>query len=190
MLYSSLSKPYKLSKSTHTYSHTALIYSIYLISNHIQHPTSQQHHLDKILITAIIHQIYLTLHLIHIHKVRAHTGIKGNEIADTLANEGTNKEKPTPTPHIHIAQATPYWLASCPTATRDGAIRNLHIFVTKTHDQQEVRMAQHKHPYVDKWLSNDQIHQKLSNHFWKNNKITDAQITYVKFKIPLRSIHG
>jgi hypothetical protein len=59
------------------------------------------------------------------HKVRAHSGIIGNEIADTLANEGTLKEKPTTTPHIHIAHPTPYWLASCPTATHDGAIRNL-----------------------------------------------------------------
>jgi hypothetical protein len=122
-------------------------------------------HPDKILIAAIIHQIYLTPHLVHIHKVRAHTGIKGNEIADTLANEGTNKEKPTPTPHIHIAHVTPYWLTSCPTATRDGAIRNLHSFITKAHDQQELRMAQHKHLYVDKWLSNDQINQKFTNHF-------------------------
>ena len=111
-------------------------------------------------------------------------GIIGNEIVDTLANEGTTKEKPTATPHIHIAHATPSWLASCPTATRDhGAIQNLHTFVTKAHDYREVRMAQHKHPYVDKWLSNDQINQKLSNHFWKNNKISDAQITQtLKFR--------
>ena len=87
------------------------------------------------------------------------------------------KEKPTATPHIHIAHATPYWLASCPTATRDGAIRNLHTFVTKAHNYREVRTTQNKYPYVEKWLSNDQINQKLSNHFWKNNKITDAQIT-------------
>ena len=66
----------------------------------------------------------------------------GNEIADTLANEGTLKEKPSATPHVHLAHATPYWLASCPTATHDGAIRNLHTFVTKAHDNSEVRAAQ------------------------------------------------
>ena len=175
MLYSSPSKPYKPPKLTHIF--TDSVNSIYLLSNHIQHPTSQHHHPDKILIAAIIHQNYLTPHFVHIHKVRAHTGIKGNEIAYTLANERTNKEKLTPTPHIHIAHTTPYWLTSCPTATRDGAIRNLHTFITKAHDQQEVRLAQHIHLYVDKWLSNNQINQKLSNHFWKNNKITYAQIT-------------
>ena len=169
----------KTIQTTQTNKHifTNILNSIYLINNHIQHPTSQQHHPNKLLIAAIIHQIYWTPHLIHIHKVWAHTGNMGNEIADTLANEGTLKEKPSTTPHIHLAHATPYWLASCPTATHDGAIRNLHTFVTKAHDNHKVRAAQNILPYVDKWLSNTQINQKLSNHFWKNKKVTDAQIT-------------
>ena len=126
--------------------------SIYLINNHVQHPTSQHHHHDKFLIATIIQKKW-TLHLIHIHKVRAHTGIMGNEIADTQANKGTFKDKTSPTPHIHIAHTTPYWLASCPTATSDGAMRYLHKFITKEHDSREVRVAQNKFPYVDEWLS-------------------------------------
>ena len=107
----------------------------------------------------------------------------GNEIVDTLANVGTLKEKPTATPHMHLAHATPYWLASCPTATHDGAIRNLHTFVIKTHDNLEVMTAQNKFPYVDKWLSNKQINQKPSNHFRKNKEVTDVQITQtLKFR--------
>ena len=87
------------------------------------------------------------------------------------------------TPHIHVAHATPHWLASCPTTTQDGAIRNLHTFVTKEQNSQEVRTTQNKYPYVEKRLSNDQIHQKLSNHFWKNNQISDPQITQtLKFR--------
>jgi hypothetical protein len=43
------------------------------------------------------------------------------------------KDKPTNTPHIHIAHPTPYWLANYPTATHDGAIRNLRIAMTKEH---------------------------------------------------------
>ena len=93
-----------------------------------------------------------------------------NKIADTLANKGTLKEKSFATPHIHIAHATPYWLASCPTATHDGAIKNLHTFVTKTLDNCEVKIAQSKFPYVEKRLSKTQTNQKLSNHFWKNKK--------------------
>ena len=136
----------------------------------MQHPTSHHRHPDKLLIVAIIHQIYWITYSIHIHKVRAHTGTKWNEIADILANEGTLKEQPPATPHIHTSHATPYWLASCPTATHDNVIRNLHTFVTKTYDNREVRATQTKFPYVDKWLSNTQINQKLSNHLWKNKK--------------------
>ena len=96
---------------------------------------------------------------------------------DTLANEGTLKEKPDNTPHIHIVHPTPYWLANSPTSTHDGAIRNLHTFITKEHKSRITALAKQKFLYVDKWLSNEQINQKLSNHFWKNNNIPDTQVT-------------
>ena len=170
-------------KQIETHIFTDSLNNIFLINNHIQHPTSQHHHPDKLLIASIIWQIHWTPYTIHIHKVRAHSGIIGNEIADTLANEGTLKAKSSPTPHIHIAHQTPYWLASCPIATHDGAIRNLSTFITKEHETRETTLVKHKFPYVDKWLSNDQINQKLSNHFWKSDKVTDAQITQtLKFK--------
>ena len=114
---------------------------------------------------------------------RAHLSISGNEIVDTLANEGTLKEKPYMTPHIHIAHTTPYWLASCPTTTHDGAIRNLSTFIAKTHESYEATLAKRKFPYVDKWLSNEQINQKLSNHLWNNANVSDTQITQtLKFR--------
>lgn len=143
---------------------------MYAPKDHIQHPTSQQHHPDELLIATIIRQIYWTPHNIHMHKVRAHTGIQGNEMADKLANDGTLKDKPshTPhTPHIQIAHSTPYWLASSPTATHDGAIHNLHTFITKEHNTREATSIRHKFSYVDKWLSNTQMNQKLSNYLWK-----------------------
>jgi hypothetical protein len=87
-------------------------------------------------------------------------GIPGNEKADTLANEGTLKEKPTPTPHIHLAHTTCYWLASCPTTTHDGALRNIHKFVTKEHANREMAIAQRKFPYIEKWLTNEQTNHK------------------------------
>jgi hypothetical protein len=88
-----------------------------------------------------------------------------------------NLEKLEQTPHIHIAHPTPYWLASCPTGTHDGTIYNLRTFITKAHDTLETTLAINKFPYVDKWLSNTQINQKLSNHFWYNDQIPDTQIT-------------
>ena len=42
---------------TDTHIFTDNLNSIYLINNHIQRPTSQHHHPDKLLIAAIIHQI-------------------------------------------------------------------------------------------------------------------------------------
>ena len=154
-------KAIKTIETTRTDTHifTDSLNNIYLINNHIQCPTSQHHHPDKLLIAAIVRQIYWTPHLIHIHKVRAHTGIRGNEEADILANEGTLKEKPTNTPHIHVAHATPYWLASCPTTTHNGAIRNIHKFIIKEHNNRKMAVAQRKFPYLEKWLANEQINQ-------------------------------
>ena len=44
-------------------------------------------------------------------------------------------------------------------------------------------IAQHKFPYVEKWLANERINQKLSNQLWKNKKVTDVQITQtLKFR--------
>ena len=90
---------------------------------------------------------------------------------------GTFEDKPSTTPHIHIAHPTPYWLASYPTTTHDGAICNLNTSITKEHRTRKTTLAQNKFSYVDKWLSNDQINQKLSNRFCKNNKVADAQIS-------------
>ena len=104
-------------------------------------------------------------------------------MADTLANEGTLKDKPETTPHIHIAHATPYWLATFSMATHDGAICNLHTFIMKNHKNQETTLAKQKFPYVAKWLLNEEINQKLSNHFWNSDKIPDTQITQtLKFR--------
>lgn len=82
-------------------------------------------------------------------------------------------------PHTYTSHTLPPigQLANCPTATHDGAIRNLHTFVTQAHKNREIGMAKSKFPYVDKWVSNTQINQKISNHLWKNKHVTDAQIT-------------
>jgi hypothetical protein len=53
----------------------------------------------------------------------------------------------------------------------------------KDHVNRETTLAKQKSPYVAKWLSNEEINQKLSNHFWKNDKVPDTQITQtLKFR--------
>lgn len=88
------SSPYNYTNHATRHTHVFIdnLNSIFLINNHIQHPTWQQHHPNKLLIASIVHKIYWTPHTIHIHKVHAHSCITRNEIVDTLANEGILKE--------------------------------------------------------------------------------------------------
>lgn len=65
----------------------------------------KQLHKEPVLPTQPYHR--LVTHKITIQKVRAHTCIEGNDIANTLANDGTTKLAITPIPHIHIAHTTP-----------------------------------------------------------------------------------
>jgi hypothetical protein len=68
---------------THIFIHN--LDNIFHINNYIRHPSSQHHHMNKLLIVAIITQIYRTPHKIHIHKVKAYTSITRNILANTLA---------------------------------------------------------------------------------------------------------
>ena len=102
---------------------------------------------------------------------------------------GHLKKKSTNKPHIHITHPTPYWLASCLTTTHNGAICNLLTFETKEHGNGEAKSTKRKFPYVDKWLSNNQINQKLSNHFQKNKNVLDAQITQTLGKYRVCPVH-
>ena len=84
--------------------------SIYLINNHIHHPTSPPPPPPPCQTT---NNNYRTLdilapHTVHTHKVHAHSCIIGNEIANTLPNEGTLIEKSIATPYTHMAHTTSY----------------------------------------------------------------------------------
>ena len=41
----------------------------------------------------------------------------------------------------------------------------------------QLNLAKREFTYVNKWLANKQINQKLSNYFWKNDHMPDTQIT-------------
>ena len=124
--------------------------SIYLINNHIRHPSSQYNHPDKLLIVAIVNHITWSMHKITIQKIRAHIGIISNEIVDQLANDGALLNKPMNTPMIHMAHITPYWLNGVPTGTHTGAIRNLQTYINKEHKNQELRLIQSKITFINK----------------------------------------
>ena len=56
-------------------------------------------------------------------------------------------------------------------------MRNLQTYINKEHKNQELRLAQSKFTYIDKWASNHQFNHKLSNQFWENPRTTNTQIT-------------
>ena len=92
---------------TYTYIFTDSLNNIYLIHNHIRHPSSQHNHPNKLCIAAIVNHITWSTHKITIQKVKAHTCITCNEMADQLANSGALLDKPAGTPRIHTAHTTP-----------------------------------------------------------------------------------
>ena len=107
--------------------------SIYLVHNHIQHPSSQHKHPDKLLIAAIVNHITCTTHKITIQKVRAHTGITCNDIAYQLANSEALLDKPNNTPRIHTVHTTPPGLMESPhVPTRGPYVTYKHISTRNT----------------------------------------------------------
>ena len=64
---------------------TCSLTGVFLINNHIQHLH------DNLLKVAIVHKIDWTPYKIHVHELRAHSGITNNETTDMLVNEGTHK---------------------------------------------------------------------------------------------------
>ena len=103
----------------------------------------------------------------------AHSCITDNKTIDTLVDEGTHKENPTITPHIHIAHPTPCWLASCPITTHDIAICNLHACIKKEHISREYSSTKKQ----TSMLTNEYQTIKWTTNFWKTECVTDAQIT-------------
>lgn len=95
----------------------------------------------------------------------------------TRANEGTARNNPAHTPHIHNAHTLPYWLNEIPTCEHKGEIRNLQTHINKFHCEHKLRAVEYFCTYIDKWVSNEQIYHKLSNHLWKAKGVLDAQIT-------------
>lgn len=67
--------------------------SIYLISNRIQFPPSEHHHLDKVLIPAIVNQNPWTAHNITIQKVWAHTDVVGQRNSRPISKSRHNHDK-------------------------------------------------------------------------------------------------
>lgn len=168
--------------TTHTYLPTTS--NVYLINNHVR-----RHSPEKLLIASIVYFIVWSQHKITIHKIQAHTSIQSNELADALANKGSLKITITPIPHIHAAHTIPYKLAKPPLTTK------LHMH----HQNSTIPCAEgphqahnQAHPKIllhIKWINNNQIVRKLSNHtIGKPHNYICPNNTYSH--ISLRTKHG
>ena len=117
-----------------------------------------------------------------LYKVRAHTNIKGNEEADTLAKEGTSKEHYNASQPHEFAHSTPYYYQrdtwpSMGTTPDKGPIRFLEKHLVKYNKNINLELIPLLYPNIDKWIANDKIDNELSNKLWTNRNITDSQKT-------------
>jgi ribonuclease HI len=71
------------------YIFTDSLNSLYLINTQIKHPTQQNNHPNKKILTSIVNILKNRIATTHLYKVRAHTNIIGNEEADKLTKEGS-----------------------------------------------------------------------------------------------------
>lgn len=104
----------------------------------------------------VINFIMWFQHKINIHKVRAHTCIQGNILADAFTNKGPLKSPGT----THICHAHhPKQTSRTPSTTNLASIiRYLQSYVQKKHTRLTITYAQKK------WINNNQIDWKVSSH--------------------------
>ena len=120
--------------------------------------------------------------MVHLHKVRSHVGIKGNEVADKLAKNGAKLPMaPTNNDPIHIFHPSPHFLHS--KIFRTGPICNLDTFLPLLYKDRLLNKIIPSHPSLQKWAHNDQLDHTLSNLFWTHPLISPSQITQtIKFR--------
>jgi thiol-disulfide isomerase/thioredoxin len=108
----------------------------------------------------------------HLHKVRVHTNIIGNEEVDKLAKEGSKIVLVSDIPFHPYKSAHPY----------RGPIRHLKPYLEKLEKEANEKLAK-TFDNINKWVNNPLIDNKISNNFWTNPTVTNSQITQLlKFR--------
>jgi hypothetical protein len=87
-----------------------------------------------------------------------------------------------PTQAYENAHSTPYWWCREDDHPYKGPIRHLKPYLETVEKQKNEDLAK-TFDNINKWVNNPHIDQKISNNFWTNPNITDAQITQLlKFR--------
>ena len=152
------------------YIFTDSLNSLYLINTQLRHPSAHNNHPDKTILEKIMEMLQRRMHLIQLHKVKAHSNIIGNEIVDALAKRGSQKAHTLPIESHEFAHSTPYYLhkdewIGMHTTPYKGSIRNfqryLHKYTTKNH-LTELAM---NFSNIHKWTSDSNIDKISFNEF-------------------------
>ena len=137
--------------------------SIYLILIQISRPTLHLNHLDKIILSEIVTMLQQRMQHTTITKVKAHSKIKGNEIANHLAKEGHLKQHYHPALLHEHAHSTPYylqknyWKGSIARTPYKGPIRHFQRYLIKYDRKFHLEAATKQFPSISKWTHNKHI---------------------------------
>ena len=163
-----------------TYIFTDCFNELYVIKIQIKYPALHNNHPDKTILQEIVELLQQTTQPTTLYKVRAHTNIEGNEKANELAKEGREKEHiDTNNPH-KFAHSTPYyyqkdWWHSMDETPDKGPIRFLEKHIIKHDKKHNLEIIATNFPNIDKWITNEDIDNELSNEYWTNKQIIDSQ---------------
>ena len=91
----------------------------------------------------------------HLHKVRAHTNIIGNEEADKLAKEGSKIILVSVIPYhpYESAHSTPYWWCRDDDHPIKGPIIHLNSYFKKLEQEENEELAK-TFDNINKWINN------------------------------------
>ena len=161
---------------------TNCLNGLYVIKTQIKHPTLHNNHPDKTILQEIVELLQQRTQPTTLYKVRAHTNIEGNEKADELAKKGREKEHIDAINPHEFAHSTPYyyqkdWWHSIDKTLDKGPIRFLKKHIIKHDKKYNLEIIATNFSNIDKWITNENINNELSNEYWTNKQIIDSQKT-------------
>jgi len=161
---------------------------IHVLNTQIKHPTQNNNHADKTILTSMVEMLKNRTQPTTIYKVKAHININGNEQADQLAKNGAKKRYRFAAKSYEFAHTTPFFFQKDiwpgPNKRPDkGPVRCLQTYLIKHDRENNLKILAEQFPNISKWTTNPDIDNDISNNFWSNPVITDSQKTsLLKFR--------
>jgi ribonuclease HI len=173
--------------------------SMYQLHRQLHRPQDHQYHQHRRLLEHIVNDIKQSEQPIHIFKVKSHTGVIGNEVADTLAKQATLLDEEQPTTggegddavtavheyhHPGSSKAVMFWPVHVWKEMRVGegevvrskALNNIDSAV-KQHMAHLLKMGASKQDtiYFSSWRNTEDDRDPCSHHMMHSKEITQAE---------------